>query len=453
MKILMFFLTAFLIAGYAYAQASDSQHIQTGDAGYTLEDFYRFALDNAEKIKISQEDLNIAELGKDKAVSALIPRLSVFGAFTKYSASRESSSGTVLQPDTSVSWGLKVDRSLSLSGRELTGLKISKENIGKSMHELLAVKEAYLLNVAAAYYETVRAKKAVEIARINVERLKKYRDAAQLRLNVGEATRTVLLRAQAELSGAQSELVRAENNLTFVMALLARVGGIRGGFIVNETEVAPAEAVEPLERLKETALAERAELKAAEIQKKIAQDYVRFTAGAYWPAVTFEGVYLRRQEDPASAFLNKESIYGGLKLEFPFYEGGLRKAEVNEAEAKARQAELFALDLKQNIEIEVTDAYLTLRTQKGILKFLEDQFTFARDNYTAVSRQFEYGIASSIDVIDANTLLVTAETQLADALVNYQLSIQRLKRTTGTLLKAVSGQGIAKKEAAGFGLR
>lgn len=69
-----------------------------------------------------------------------------------------------------------------------------------------------------------------------------------------------------------------------------------------------------------------------------------------------------------------------------------------------------------------------------ILKSLEDQLTFARDNYNATSKQFEFGLANSIDVVDANTLLVTSERQLADL---------RLKRATGTLLKpAASSQWI-----------
>jgi outer membrane protein len=114
---------------------------------------------------------------------------------------------------------------------------------------------------------------------------------------------------------------------------------------------------------------------------------------------------------------------------------------VKEAEARQRQSELIYEDLKKTINIEVENAYLDLITQREILKSLEDQLTFARDNYNATSKQFEFGLANSIDVMDANTLLVTAERQLAEARLNYQLADLRLKRATGTLLKTVvSGQ-------------
>lgn len=399
-------------------------------------------------------------MGKDKTLSMLLPKFSTFANYTGYTEDKLSPTGSVIQPDYFTSWGLKLDQSLSLSGREFTALKISKENIEKNKYDLNAVKEAYLFSVSTAYYDVLRAKKTLEIARANVERLIKHRDAAATRLKVGEVTKTALLRAEAELSGARSELLKAENNLSLTKAVLTRVVGIDEKYEVKESGVGSHESIisqepivtspEPhinkdsrlptLDYFKKLALSERAELRSFELQKKIAEGQVKYARGAYWPTLSVEGVYSRKDEDPASAFLIKESVYGGLKLNFPFFEGGLRKAEIREAEARQRQAGLIYEDLKKTINIEVENAYLDLITQKGILKSLEDQFIFARDNYNSVSRQFEFGLASSIDVMDANTLLVTAERQLAEARYNYQLAILRVKRVTGTLLKTVTSQ-------------
>jgi len=58
-----------------------------------------------------------------------------------------------------------------------------------------------MYTVTSTYYDLLKAKKVVDIARQNVERLTKYRDATSTRLRVGEVTKTTLLRAEAELSG------------------------------------------------------------------------------------------------------------------------------------------------------------------------------------------------------------------------------------------------------------
>ena len=96
-------------------------------------------------------------------------------------------------------------------------------------------------------------------------------------------------------------------------------------------------------------------------------------------------------------------------------------------------------DFKKSVLVEVQGAYLDLVTQKGTLKYLEDQVVCPRDNFNAVAKQFEFGLAQSLDVMDANTLLVTAERNLSQAVYNYQVAILRMKRATGTLLKAVVG--------------
>lgn len=433
MKAIIISLSLFFITCSAQAETVESGQRAAVNTEYTLEGFYKLALENSERVKIALEDLYIAERGKDKAVSSLLPKVSAVGSLTKYSSSKAASTGAVLQPENAAYWGLRIDKPFSLSGRELTAFDISKENIAKSGFDLQTAREVCLINTAEAYYNVLRAGKTVEIARANVERLTRHRDAAQVRLKVGEVTKTALLRAQAELSGALSELIKTENSLKFATAVLARITGLAGSFAVKEHT--DREETGTLESLKQTAQSERAELKALRLQIKIAADQVKYARGAYWPTLSLEGVYLRKQEDPASVYLNKESLYAGLKLEFPFYEGGLRKAEVSEAKAKARQAELLYVELKQNIDLEVMDAHRALMTQEGILKALEDQLAFAGDNYRAVSKQFEYGLASSIDVMDANTLLVTAEKQLADATSNYHFSVQLLKKATGTLLK------------------
>jgi outer membrane protein len=149
------------------------------------------------------------------------------------------------------------------------------------------------------------------------------------------------------------------------------------------------------------------------------------------------GVYSGADQSPMSSTLNRESIYAGAALSFPIFEGGLRVAEVKEARSKEKQSQFLYEDLKKTIEVEVQSAYLDLVTQKAILKFLEDQQAFAKDNYQAITRQFEYGLAQSIDIIDANTLLVSAERKVAEAGYNYQAAILTMKRATGVLLKEI----------------
>ena len=405
---------------------------------YSLDDLCRIALARSEKLKMAEENLVIAETGKDKAFSYLLPRLTATGGYTQYSEKKFNSMGSLLQPDSASAWGVRADETLSLSGRELTALGISRQNVTKSQYDLTAIREDYLLRyVAAPYYNVLMARKGLEIADSNLERLMKYREAAEKRLRVGEVTKTALIRAEGELSGAKSDRLQARNGLELAMAVLASNVGIRNAFMLREVTVAEGD-VPAMTVFQERAFAVRADLKSMEVQKQIAADQIKFTEGAFWPFVSVSAVYAGTDQYPPTSSLNRESIYGGVALNFPFFDGGLRKAEVSEAKARERQAALLYEDTKKGIEIEVQTAYLDLVTQKGILQFLNDQLAFARDNYHAVARQFDFGLANSLDVLDSNTLLVSAERKASSALYNYDLALLRMKKATGTLITSVA---------------
>jgi outer membrane protein len=402
---------------------------------YTLDDLTRMALARSEIVKVAEENLVISEIGKDKAFSYLLPRLTATGGFTQYSEKKFNPSGSLIQPESASSWGVRLDETVSLSGRELTALGISRQFVTKSKYDVAAVREDYLLRfVASAYYNVLMARKVLEITDSNLERLGRYREATEKRLRIGEVTKTALLRAEGELSGAKSDRLQAQNSLELAMAVLARNVGIKEAFTLREETAAEGD-VPALNVFRERAFAMRADLKSMEVQKQIAADQTKYAEGAFWPTVSASAGYAGADQSPATSSLNRESIYGGVALNFPFFEGGLRKAELSEAKARERQAALFYEDMKKGIGIEVQTAYLDLVTQKGILQFLNDQLAFARDNYQAVARQFDFGLSNSLDVLDANTLLVSAETKAVSAVYNYRLALLRMKKATGTLLR------------------
>jgi outer membrane protein len=404
---------------------------------YSLEELCRIALKSSEKLKVAEENLYISEIGKDKAFAYLMPRMTALGGYNQY-VEKKMSGASVIQPESGYYWGIRIDETVSLSGRELTALGISEQTVAKSRHDLTAIREDYLFRyVAAAYYNVLMTRKNLEIADANLERLMRYRDAAEQKVKIGEVTKTVLLRAEGELSGARSDRLQAQNGLELAMAVLAGNTGIKEMFTLREDFVDEG-AIPLMTVYREEAFASRADLKSLEIQKQIATDQIKFTEGAFWPTVTLSGVYAGADQYPASANLNRESIYAGAALNFLFFEGGLRKSEVLEAKARDRQASLFYEDMKKSIDIEVQATYLDLVTQKGTLQFLSDQLLFARDNYRAIARQFEFGLSNSLDVMDANTLLVSAERKVASAIYNYRLALLRMKRVTGTLLKTVA---------------
>ncbi len=402
---------------------------------YSLSDLYGIALKTSEEIRISEKSLSIAELTKDKAFSVLIPGVYAFGDYTKYTE-KKNFDDALFQPEWAVSYGLKASQSFTLNGKELTAFRMAENNIEKNKYDLYAVKEDYLFRLASAYYDVLKSKKAVEITEANVERLEKHRQAVSVRLRLEEVAKTALFRAEAELSQSRTDRISAKNNLKLAKTVLARIVGLPGLYEIREPD--PKEnflADADLEALKTEALANRAEIKSLQMQEKVSDNMVEISRGAYWPTVSVEGTYLKMDQDPSSQY--KDSISLGLKLNFSLFDGGLRDAGVRESLEQKEQMRLSIENLSKQIAVEIEQVYLELMTHQSILKSLADQLEFAKENYNAVTRQFQYGLADSVEVMDANTLLVTSQKQLSESGYGFQLAFLKLERAKGTFLKKV----------------
>jgi outer membrane protein len=430
MKKIFSYIIYTLIASFIFAQ-------QTMAREYTLHEIYQTALKSSEKIDMARENVYIAKMGKNKAWSLLIPRLTAYGTYNWFTEDKYSSvGGILLQPKESDTWGVRADQAFSLSARELDALKFAGQSITKSEYDLDAAQADFVLAIAASFYDVLKAQRALEIATANLERLTQYHRFVETRVKVGELTKTALLRAQGELSGAKADYLRATNAVKLTRAALVRVAGVENDFSLKDAKISSAEVCE-LDRLRQLAL-ERADLKSYDMQTKMAERQVKYARGAFWPNVGLFAIYNKGDQSPLGSTFNDESVLGGVSLSFPFFEGGLRIAEYKEAKAKEHQARLAYEDFKKSVDIELRASCLDLETLKGSLKFLEDQQSFAKDNYNAVMKQLENGLSTSLDVMDANTLLLTSEKDVTEALYNYQLAYLKVKRSSGTLLQFVN---------------
>ena len=407
---------------------------------YSLGDLYRQALKNSEQIKIAEENVSIAQMGQNKAMAVIIPRLKSYATYGRYSVSKYGDppyySTVLVHPHEYGNWGVRADQSFSMSARELDALKIAGQTITKNVYDLEATRSEYLLSVASAYYDVLKSRKSLEIAAANMTRLTEYRHSVEKRVKVGESTKTALLRAEGELSGARADYLRATNGLYLTRAALIRMTGIEENFRLKD-EPALLRDNYSLKQLNKTAEENRSDLKSYDMAMQMAQRQVKYARGAFWPDVGLFAIFDRNDQDPKGSTFSRENVLAGVSLSFPFFEGGLRVAEFKEAKAKERQARLAYDNFKKNMNMELQSVYLELETQKGTLKYLDDQVIFAQDNYDAVLRQFENGLATSLDVMDANSLLLASEKNYADAWYGYQLAQLKILKSSGTLLQFI----------------
>lgn len=399
---------------------------------FTLNGLYELALKHAEQIKIAESELFIAERDKDRAFSLLVPQLSAFGNYTRYSEAK------VLQPESAYGYGARFDQSFTLNGAEITGYRIAKKNIEKSRYDLTAVKEAYLYQVTVAYYDVLKSFRRIEIAESNVKRLDDRRDAIQVRIDLKAVPKTELFQTEAQLSGAKTDLIVARNAYRLAKASLTRLVRISGDYQLETPEFGDVPLREwKLDQIKQDAYNERADLLAKKKAQEISESFIDISRATYWPRLSLEGVYQAGDTDPEDYMVDKDSMYLGLRLEYLLYDWGKRKAEVSQAKARLRQAELDRADFTKQVSVEVEQAYLGVITARSAIESLTDALTSAQANYDALTLQYDNGLTDNLTVSDANTLVLEAEITLLDARYGYALSLSNLELARGKFLENI----------------
>lgn len=408
--------------------------VTAGAEPMTLGQVYALAVQHSEDLRISAENIRQAEDDESRALSAILPKVSLNGDYTRTPEKRGVSGSTIiLQPDTSYGGEARVEQPIFSGGKNRAGRRIAKQQTEVAGKNVRLAREDLLLHVADVFYAALRAQKNAEIQAGNVQRLKEHRRLSELRYKVGEVTESILLRSEAELASANADLVARERDVAVAKRELALLTGLSGDLEIVEPPV-PDVPAESTAQLLEAAQASRDEVQRSRLQERIAEDRVSFARGSFWPSLGLEGIYSRRKQDPQADFFIEDNWSVAATINVPVFEGGLRMAELRQAKSRLEQSRLQSVKLGKDIDLEVTRAALTLEAVSRTLDSRQDQLRFSKKNYEMVSKQFTFGLATNLDVLDANQTLIEAERDVIGATYDRHLAILEVQRSVGQFL-------------------
>src|SRR5262249_30103796 len=122
-------------------------------------------------------------------------------------------------------------------------------------------------------------------------------------------------------------------------------------------------------------------------------------------------------------------------MTFPVFDGGRRRAKVEESNSELRQHHIRTRDLRDQIELEVRVAMDALRSAEEQVKVAEDGLTLSEKELAQAQKRYSAGIANSIEVTDAQTRLERARDNRIAALYSHNLARISYHQATGTILE------------------
>jgi outer membrane protein len=113
------------------------------------------------------------------------------------------------------------------------------------------------------------------------------------------------------------------------------------------------------------------------------------------------------------------------------WDGGRVRASRAEADAAARAAASRAADFDRMLAFEVQQRQLELESSRAAIAVADDGVRAATEARRVVGERFSAGVATSTDVLDAQTDLLAADLARTRALANARIAEARLARAVG----------------------
>jgi outer membrane protein TolC len=270
-------------------------------------------------------------------------------------------------------------------------------------------------------------------------------DASQRALTVAQehersAARAVEAGTSAPLAHlqAQTEVVRRESDVARTRADRARAW-LAVGVLLGKAEPvrvslpasSPPEAKDTSALIAD-GLAHRPELRANETSLRAAQ---KGLDSAWWRlapqlSLSFAGF----ASNVAYPTGEKAGWRASVDFTWTLYDGGFRYGKREQAEAQIATARAAIEAQKVEVSQQVLDATRDQEVARDRLTLAERQKELAQAVFASAKRSFEAGIASSLDVLDANDRLYQADVGLADARARLGMATAALARATASLL-------------------
>jgi len=116
-----------------------------------------------------------------------------------------------------------------------------------------------------------------------------------------------------------------------------------------------------------------------------------------------------------------------------FWEWGKTKFRVDASRARENQAIGTARELNDQITLEIKNAYLILQETEQQIAVWQKVIEQAEENFRITQERYKERVATTTEVLDAQTLLTKAKSEYANALGDYNISYAKLQRATGTI--------------------
>ena len=324
-------------------------------------------------------------------------------------------------------FGMKVQDDVFFNARVtvvwpiFTGLKIysaydaAKENVNARKAEFDMAQNAILMDVTTKYFMLRLAEELTVLRESTMKNLEGHLERSRKLEEGGQISKAERLRAEVALAEAQNALEDALRDQSLARMALASL--LRTDTSITATT--PVEAPEldrSMEDFKQMAREKHPGLRQLRTERKRSHDAVRAARADWFPTVALFGYRELYTKD--LTILEPEWAVGAkAQWDLPILGGAESRAKVSSAKAMERSLASKEEQTLDNINLLVEKRWREMEHAKSRLTSLVKTRELADEALRSQTRAYEAGLATGLDVVDAELSL--SRLQVADLKAHY----------------------------------
>jgi outer membrane protein TolC len=277
----------------------------------------------------------------------------------------------------------------------------------------------------------------IEAAEAEVNTAKALFDQAADMKQAGTVAGIDVLRAQVQLETEQQQLIVLRNDHAKQKLALARAIGIDPRQPIELSDRVAYHAIEPMsaDDAINRALTQRGDLLAASALVNAAQSEKSSAQSGRLPSLSVNGNYGPVGQTASGALVTYAL---GAEVHVPIFEGGTAHARTLLADAELKQRRAQLDDLKRQVQYEVQTALLDLGAADERVRVAQHTVTLAKDTQQQAQDRFRAGVASNLEVVQAQEAVARANEAFISSVYEHNLAKAALARSLGVADKSIT---------------
>lgn len=333
---------------------------------------------------------------------------------------------------------LTLTQPLYMGGKIRAYNKITQyaEELAREQHH--SGMQEVILSTDQAYWQVVSLASKKNLAEGYLKLLKKLDSDVEKMINEGVATKADGLSVRVKVNEAEMTLTKVEDGLSLSKMLLCQLCGIdltSSITLADEklTNIPTVDVVASFDM--NAAYANRPEIRSLELATKIYSQKVNVIRAEHLPTLALMGNYMLTNPSVFNGFENKfKGMWNvGVMLQLPIWHWGEGTYKVKAAKAEARIAQYQLDDAKEKIELQVNQSAFKVNEAAKKLSMATQNMEKANENLRYATLGFEEGVIATSNVLEAQTVWLSAQSEKIDAQIDVKLTEIYLQKSLGTL--------------------